>query len=246
MSILELTGAYLSPSFEDDAAWGWWNPSKYDVWNADDDSSFDLADLRFMVPFEDYSVFLAAERFPDLSGNGIQYDEDGSVLADQQVEVGIDTYDLVLAQDFRLLGGDLVRPWIGVTYMLIDERRIYPSAPETADDRADSKLWGAAVGLDSDLVLPRNLVLSVRLAARWATGDRDATFTSEESYGLPEAAQVQASDSVDRVMWGGELGLRWGHDESFAVEGGWRYRDWTYDDGPGSFSGAYLRLILRL
>ena len=80
----------------------------------------------------------------------------------------------------------------------------------------------------------------------WATGDRKATFTPEESDDLPGTTQVKASDSVDQFMWGAELGVLWQASRHVGLEGGWRYRDWTHSNGPASFDGLFLRLRLHL
>ena len=246
LSTLEITGASLDTSFERQAAWGWWQPDKYDVWSAAAEDSFDLADLRLLIPGGEYSMFIAAELYPDFSGAGTRYDGQGEVEADHRLTGEIQVYDLALAQSFHYRGGDHVRPWLGLTHMQIGERVHSLLHPELEPDRADSKLWGAVLGVDVELALPYDLVLSSRLMARWATGDRDESFIPETSYGLPDATRVKASDSVNRGMWGAELGLRWQGIQQLGLEAGYRYRDWSYDDGPASFDGPYLRLIFKL
>ena len=43
-------------------------------------------------------------------------------------------------------------------------------------------------------------------------------------------------------MWGAEIGVRWDSTGRVTLAAGWRYRDWTLDDGPASFSGAFVRM----
>jgi hypothetical protein len=43
-------------------------------------------------------------------------------------------------------------------------------------------------------------------------------------------------------MFGGEIGVLWAWTRHLEVAGGWRYRDWTHDDGPASFNGPFVRL----
>ena len=243
---LEITGSSLDISFNDSAEWGWWNPSKYQLWETDQDDSFDLTELRLTLPGKEYSGFFAVELYPELTGEGVQYDDEGSLIAEHQLEVEITVYDLAMAQTLNTHSGRLFRPWVALTHMQIEENR-YPVHEEGLPvDRATSKLWGAAVGFDAETPLPWNLRLSGRVVARWATGDRDATFTPDGSNDIPGSTQVKSSDSVDRYMWGGELGIRWQGSRHLGLEGGWRYRDWTHDDGPASCDGLYLRLLLQL
>lgn len=245
-STLEITGNSLTPSFNDDASWGWWNPSKYDVWETEPVDSFELTELRFTVPGDEYSGFFAVEFYPELSGEGIQYTDDGTVAAEDLLTCNITVYDLGLAQDLNLEGGYFFKPWIALSYMQIEERKFPQLAEEAPTDRADSGLWGAGIGLDAETPLPWNLRLAGRLVARWATGDRKATFTPDGSDDLSGTTQVKASDSVDQFMWGAELGVLWNASRYVGLEGGWRYRDWTNADGPATFDGPFLRLRLRL
>ena len=246
LTTLEITGSSQSPSYKNGGAWGWWDPSKYQTWDTVDESSFELAEIRLRLPGEEYSGFLSVELYPQLTGEGLQYDEDGSVIALHSLEFEIKVYDLALTQNVVFPSGDLLRPWIALTNMQIKERRIPLQEPGLPVDRAESKLWGAAVGLDAEFGLTGNFIFSGRLVARWATGDRKATFTPESSNDDPGSTEVKATDSVDKLMWGGELGIRWKTHRRLGLEGGWRYRDWTDDDGPASFDGLYIRLLLHL
>ena len=146
--------------------WGWWNPSKYDVWETDPVDSFELTELRFSVPGEDYSGFFSVEFYSEVSAQGIQYENEGTLAAKDLLTSEITVYDLALAQDVNLNGGYFFKPWIALSYMQIEERRFPQLAEETPIDRADSGLWGAAVGLDAETPLPWNLRLSGRLVAR--------------------------------------------------------------------------------
>jgi hypothetical protein len=47
-------------------------------------------------------------------------------------------------------------------------------------------------------------------------------------------------------MLGAELGLRLEAMDGLLIEAGWRYRDWSLDEGPATFDGPFARLILRL
>ena len=84
---LEITGASLIPSFNEEASWGWWNPSKYDIWETDPTDSFDLSDLRFLVPGSDYSVFLSVEFYQELAAEGVQFEDVVVIVADHLLEI---------------------------------------------------------------------------------------------------------------------------------------------------------------
>ena len=77
---------------------------------------------------------------------------------------------------------------------------------------------------------------------RWCRGDRESQIRLPDPDGGPDLGDVDLTDRVTRAMWGVELGARWKFTDAIHLEGGWRHRDWHPEDGPGSFSGPYLRL----
>jgi hypothetical protein len=242
---LELTGAYLSASYSDDADWGFWDLGKYSSWLTLEEDESDLVELRLLIPGNGFTAFIAAERLPALSATGI-YAADGLW---HELSCELTTYDLAYGQWFRAERGSGVFAWVGLTRMEIEEIRTLfgdPVAePLLPKDEAVSRLWGAAGGADGELWLNPRLAVTGRVVLRWAKGDRDQVMYVD---GLEDSqvSEVRLSDTTSRLMYGGELGLRWSATEKIRIEGGWRYRDWRHDNGPASFSGAFLRLALDI
>lgn len=239
--VIELTGADLKPSSSDDSTWGWWAPDKFDDWRPDERSELVLGDLRMLVSGDVYTVILAGEWAPELTGTGTSTDPATGEPVTETLDLEISAYDLVLGQAFGREGTTRVMPWVGATYVRIAEDRATTVAgdPAAAEDRARTTLWGATVGADLRVPLRLKLELAGRVVARWATGDRDAELATPD----PGSGSVELSDSVDRTMWGADLGLRWTASPEVAVEAGYRLRDWSVDDGPVSYSGLYLKAV---
>ena len=243
---IEVTAAYTTISYSDSSDWGWWNPGKYDDWQTGEDKEFGLAEARLVLSDPTYSVFLNFERYPTLEAAGSRTDGETGEEIFHELTTEFEAYDLALAQWFGDEAGLGVMPSVGVTYMRINETRVAVgqsvNGAGQAEDRAASRLWGVLLGADWGARLAPRLLLSGRVVFRWGWGDRKATI----SVAGPEAAaiEVQLSDDVSRGMWGADLGVRWGATRHFHVEGGWRYRDWQYDDGPASFNGPYLRFVV--
>jgi hypothetical protein len=55
------------------------------------------------------------------------------------------------------------------------------------------------------------------------------------------AFEIEATEKASTTMFGFEAGLRAVVVRWFALEGGWRYRNWTYDRSPGTYDGPYIR-----
>lgn len=242
----EVTAAYTTISYSDSSDWGWWNPGKYDDWQTGEDKELGLAEARLVLSDPTYSVFLNFERYPTLEAAGSSTDGETGEEIFHELTTEFEAYDLALAQWFGDEAGLGVMPSVGVTYMRINETRVAVgqsvNGAGEAEDQAASRLWGVLLGADWGARLAPRLLLSGRVVLRWGWGDRKATI----SVAGPEAAaiEVQLSDDVSRAMWGADLGVRWGATRHFQVEGGWRYRDWQYDDGPASFNGPYLRFVV--
>ena len=123
----------------------------------------------------------------------------------------------------------------GATHLRVDETRLAVDASLAAageTETAASRLWGAAVGADWQVRLAPRTTLTARVALRWAEGTRSTWVTVDDGSG---GARARLSDRTDRAMWGGEVGVRWAAWQGLSVEGGWRLRDWEYDNGLGSF-----------
>lgn len=236
---LELIGAEQGFSPAGSAAWGFWEPGKYDGWRENADDGFDLAGGRAVFGGDEYTVFFAAELYPELAGAGTVA---GGDAAGDALRLEIEVYDLVVAQTWEVADGWRLTPWVGPTRILVEEDRRPAADPTVEGDRARSRLWGAALGADLQVRLGYRLELIGRVAARWAQGDRDAHVATDGDD--PEVGSAAVSDTVTRMMYGAEAGLRLSFLRTVHVEGGWRYRGWDGRDGPGAFNGAYLRLIL--
>jgi hypothetical protein len=243
---VEVVFANQSPSYASGASLDWWAPDKYDTWQTFDESSFDLAEARLLITGETYTAVFGMESYPDIRAEGTYEDpvSGGLVLHDLTGEIAV--FDAALGQ-FSSRGDSYWIPWFGLTHMKIDGVRtasIDGSAPIQPRDESSSRLWGVVFGVAGSYEVAHRLSVTGRAVVRWAKGTRDATFFPADSPGDPEVGQVETSDSVSRAMWGLEAGLSWAAVGRFSVEGGWRYRDWQYDDGPVSFGGLYARLSL--
>ncbi len=232
---IEITGAYTGVSWASDAAWGWFNPGKYDDWQTADDQEFDLAEARLLVRGKNYTSFLGFEHYPSMSAVGNYSSGSGEMIRDD-LTAELEVYDLGLSQTYKLKRSSTVSPWLGVTHIRINET-LSSEPSDQPDATATSRLWGAGLGTDLGLELTDGLLFTGRFVIRWAKGSRKA---KEYEDGL----EVNLSDSTSRAMYGGELGLRWEATRNIHVEGGWRYRDWQYDHGPACFSGPFVRLLV--
>ena len=245
--VLEITGATLTPSSSQSSTWGWWNPGKYDEWLSDNESNVALNEARLLVSGSTYTVILGGEWYPTLSASGSFIDPQSGETVVEEPTMDISTYDLGLGQIFGRGGRIAVMPWIGATYVRVSEElRIDQTGSSTGDggkNTASSGLWGVAGGADLRVNAWSKLDVIGRVTLRWATGTRNATLNTQDP-GSGQGGAVELSDSVDQYSWGADLGLRWAVTGTFEFEGGWRYRDWTLNDGPASFGGPYLKVVL--
>jgi hypothetical protein len=240
--ILELTGAKLGTSSSGGSSWGWWNPGKYDLWEDEPRSSFELIEGRLLLVGSTYAVLLSGERNPTAEATGSRLDPDTGDLVVDQVSLKTAAYDLGLGQVVRPTRGVELMPWVGLTYMTVNEELVgVQPAPASSGTKDSSRagLWGVAIGADGSIRIWSKLHAAGRVVVRWGTGNRDATVHIEDPVS-GEPGKVKVSDSADQGMWGGDLGLRWAATRGFEIEGGWRYRDWTYGDGPADFGGPYV------
>jgi hypothetical protein len=231
----------ITPSSSSSSTWGWWNPSKYDVWDPDEGDDFGLTDLRLLVGSRDYTVLLAGERYPTLNAVGTYQDPATGDTVTDSVNLESWMIDLGLG---RWLGRDMRNggmPWIGLTYMRIDEQLTPGTAAGSggSSDTASSGLWGIAAGADGSITVWKSLDITGRLLVRWATGTRKATVSAGGS------GSAEVDDSIDHFMWGLDAGLRWHAAGTIALEIGWRLRDRTLDDGPASFGGPQLKAVFE-
>jgi len=244
---IELTGAFTTISYANSSDWGWWNPEKYDEWQTGEDQEFGLAEARLLFSGVTYTVLFNLERYPTLEAAASRTDSVTGEEINHEITTEFKAYDLALAQWFGDKAGVGVMPLVGVTYMRISETRSAVDELGNGKNQAASRLWGVVLGADWGARLAPRLVLSGRVVFRKGWGDRDATIpTIGPELEEQAAADVQLTDDVSRAMWGADLGLRWAATRRLQLDGGWRYRDWQYDDGPASFSGPYLRLVLVL
>lgn len=241
--VFEIGVANLSPSSSAGADWGWWNPAKYDEWDADGSSDFGLDDARLLVSGKPYTVILEGEWYPTLEAVGSADQGSGEDELVQDLSLKNSVYDLGIGYWMGRDARTGAMPWVGLTYMLLSESRTtVPPAGSTGaavTDNADSKLWGAVLGVDASYQVWKTLDVTGRLMFRWATGTRTATINSQDPGG--GVGTVKVSDSIDAGMWGIDLGLRWNASRAFWLEFGWRYRDETYDGGPATYGGPQIK-----
>lgn len=242
VTFLELTGANSTISYSDEAAWGWWNVSKYDEWRPEESTEFGVVGARMMVVGTTYGVFVDGEWYQTLQAAGSFTDPDSGEQVHHDLTADIEVYDLAFTQWFGANPDSGLRSWFGVTHMRIDETRTAESDGGTRSVNAASRLWGLGLGADGHLRVGNRLGLSARLAFRWAEGDRDARVYSDGSDGSP-VVTVELSDDTSRTMYGVDLGVRWLPIWNLALEAGWWYRDWQRDGGPARFNGPYFRVI---
>jgi hypothetical protein len=239
---IDLTVSSTSPSFESTSSWGWLNPSKYDVWKPIEEDSVELSEARIILNHPVYPVMMRGEWNPQLEATGSVAATDLSAGYEDQLSTDIEVYDLALGQHYGQAGRARVTPWFGATYMRIRELRHRVSEGDSSSDpdesTAKSDLWGVMAGADGVIPLRPGWNVIGTAVIRWARGDRDATLSTDD----PQDTTATQSDSRDQVMYGAELGVRWDPVDRLQVTGGWRYRDWTHDDGPASFSGPFVRV----
>ncbi len=244
--VFELGVADISPSSSSSADWGWWNPGKYDEWDADENSVFLLTDARLLVSGKTYTIILDGEWYPTLDAVGTANSGSGEGDIVQDLSLKTSVYDLGIGY---WMGSDRrtgVMPWIGATYMRISESRTTVPPPGSTDpetiDNADSDLWGVVVGADASYQVWSTLDVTGRVLVRWATGTRRAQVSPQDpGTGGSSGGTAEESDSIDAGMWGVDLGLRWNASKSFWLEIGWRYRNQTYDNGPATFGGPQIK-----
>jgi len=244
--VFEVAIANLSPSSSSSADWGWWNPGKYAEWHFDDSAEFGLADVRLGVSGKTYTVILDGEWYPTLNAEGSADLGPGEDELVQQLSLKNSVYDLGIGQWLGKNSRTGVMPWIGVTYMQINEHRTTVPPPDSGapevTDRADSNLWGVVFGADASYQVWSTLDVTGRLLFRWATGTRTAEISSQDpGGGGSTGGTAELSDSIDTGMWGIDLGLRWNATKAFWLEVGWRYRDQTYDRGPATYGGPQIK-----
>jgi hypothetical protein len=243
---VELTLAETRPSSAADPAWGWWNADKYDDWQPGTDEEVGLVAARVVSEGDTYTVLLAAERYPTLHASASWVDPATGGMSDA-LTAELETYDLALGQRYVLSRGASLVPWVGLTYLHIEETRASrptsAPAPDQPAETADTRLWGAVLGVDGAVPLASRLAVTVRLVARWGQGKREARLRlGPVEPGVPEVEWVKLEDDTSRAMYGAEVGLRWRVGNGVDLATGWQLRDWRYDHGPASFAGAFARL----
>lgn len=237
---IELTGAFTSASLSNSSTWGWFNPSKYDSWLPTEDDEFGFAAARLIWNHPKYPLYLGGEWYPKLIADGAVAPTDDTAGYIDQLYGDLEAYDLALGQHYGDDQRPQITPWFGVTQIRINESRNRVPVADTTEtpsySSAQSRLWGVIVGFDAEAPISPTLVAIGTTVVRWARGSRDAEITTES----PPTTASQ-SDDTDITMWGAELGVRWFVSDAVQLSAGWRYRDWTYDHGPASFSGPFIR-----
>lgn len=246
--VVEVAVANQRPSVPSGANWGWWNPSKYpDAWDPDESASFGVADARLLVSGGTYTVILAGEWYSTLDAVGTYDLDGGDGPVTDSLSLKTQIYDLGLGMWLGRDARNGAMPWIGATYMDIGEQVTSTPPPGSglsqSAKRADSGLWGVAAGVDGSMTVWSSLDVTGRLLVRWATGTRRATLSPEDPGGV--GGEVVVSDSIDHLMWGLDIGLRWRATRMAQIEAGWRFRDRSLDAGPATFGGPQIKVAFE-
>lgn len=234
-----------------------------------------FSELRVIVPAGTVEIFAAYEREPEFVSTtnfSLEPDQTTTEVGSARVEA-IDAGVLV---PLRAGSRWVFRPWGALTYLRshqdvsIDHWYDYVPlhrANFNLVDRKTTELWGLAYGAEASMKLADRLNLTVRAVQRWGFGNTTSEDQiSHDLYALPyhpgdlpvdteQSDRTQQYGNTVGMMYGFDLGLRGVVAQWCTLEGGWRYRNWTYQDtdasrnwsrnrGPGSYDGPYLRAIL--
>ncbi|MCP4899532.1 MAG: hypothetical protein GY906_21410 [bacterium] len=243
---VEVTVGTSSTAYNDDADWGWWDASKYEQWRTAQDTGIHVVDARLLLSGKTYTVLLGYEGYPTLSATASRTQPGGDIVS-HSLKTDVDVFDLALARWFPIANDVGASPWIGVTRISIEESRFVmegESGFAGPSRSASSTMWGAIIGVDVGARVSNRFAVSGRLVVRWASGTRTSEIDLPSSeVGFPVIQTVTAQDDTDQAMYGADIGLRWSATEYFHLEGGWRYRNWSYDNGFASFDGPFIRLV---
>jgi hypothetical protein len=259
---IELTGAWtdIDPNLD---AW-WAEPLR--LWDSDYEKSVSespglrFSELRVSVPFKRVEFFAAFETEPDFSASATAIGQTANTLL-QTGEASVEAYDLGVVVPLDLGSRFRLRPWGGLSHLRIRQESLeeqwYGIGSGVAqqivrDLRFADDLWGVVYGAEGVADLTTWLAVTARGFQRWGAGTTTQTYIRQENYfDEPIAAGDEPVDShgfqgdysmkTSTTMFGFDLGLRASLVRWFALEGGWRYRDWSYDRSPGAYDGPFIR-----
>lgn len=235
---------------------------------------FRFNELRVFVPVGEVEIFAGFEREPEFVSTTMF-----SLEPDQMTtEVGtawVEAIDLGVVVPLRAGQRWLFRPWGALThirsYQDVSMDLWYDYVPAhranfVLDSRHTAELWGIAYGAEASVNLANRIDLAARAVQRWGHGSTTSQSQgTSDFYDLPyhPGDPPVSTEPWDRttkyrntvgMMYGFDLGVQGIVARWITLEGGWRYRNWTYQDtetsrdwnrdrGPGSYDGPYLRAI---
>jgi len=264
---IELTGAWIDVDPNLKALWARSldTPDEYSQKMVSGGSSFGFSELKVLVPVRRIEIFGGYEREP--SFEAAVTTESIFNPPSRWVATGsarVEAFDAGIAVPLSFGSRFELRPWGGVSYIRVQEqwssdgwREWYIDATSNhlIDIDSSKELWGVTYGAEAVLSFTKWLALSARAFQRWGAGTWNEEWQDKYyEYPLPyepgdapvysEVHNGTNSSKVTVMMFGLDLGLRATIARWIALESGWRYRDWSYDRGPGSYDGPYVRFAL--
>lgn len=227
---------------------------------------FRFSELKVLVPVGRVELFAGYEAEPrfdaylDVSQGSFNRERREGSAKVEALDAGI-VYPFHFGPRFHL------RPWAGLTHIrstqaLSDESWRSYQDPDHGflvhhleDYDSSESFWGVVYGAEAIFDFTNWIGISGRAFQRWGSG----TVTHANNYrrevtecpcapGDPpdqsETSSYEIGTKETTSMFGFDLGLRATFARWIAIEGGWRYRNWSYDRGPGIYDGPYLRLAL--
>lgn len=231
--------------------------------------------IKAWLPVRGAELFFGYEREPEFVVTTTIHDPIYEKTTTARIDVA--TVDVGVGFPLRLGTRIELRPWVGPTYLQIAQSRdsdewyggLYGTRVHSVRRTdVDGALLGLAYGVHIDSLISRRIAIVTRVVQRWGYGDQRGRFESRsDTYQEPytdgdapissrEHRSTSSKSGTIAMMYGFDLGLRGAISSSFSLEGGWRYRNWTYwsigsgrgaskDNGPGVYDGPYLRGTLN-
>ena len=227
---------------------------------------FGFSELKILVPVRRVEIFAGYEAEPRLKAyHDVSPDQFNRERREGSAKV--EALDAGIVYPFRFGSRFHLRPWAGLTHIrstqaLSDESwRNHQSLGQEfrvhslEDYESSESFWGVVYGAEAVFDFTNWIGMSGRAFQRWGSGTmthvwdymHEVTECPCEPGDPPDQSETSGYDIGTKEtssMFGFDLGLRATFARWVALEGGWRYRYWSYDFGPGIYDGPYLRLAL--
>ena len=230
-----------------------WNPIFQVEPEVSPSPGFHFSELKALVPVGRIEVFAGYETEPkfdayhDVSQGPINRDHEEGSAKVEALDAGI-VYPLRFGSRFHL------RPWAGLTHIRTtqalseeswrehqyQELRFQSYNLEGRD--LSGNFWGVVYGAEAVVDITNWIGVSGRAFQRWGSGTITHAWNYERE--VTECPCEPGDPPNQSESSGHDLGLRATFTRWIAAEGGWRYRNWSYDWGPGTYDGPFLRLAL--